>query len=147
MFTCGTLIVARIGYELDLVLNSFTKGKGIWRLNCSLLKDPDYLNCVKNCITEVKKQYAIPIYRLDNIDKIENKEIKFTISDKMFLEMLLLNIRGNTIKFSSRVKKLHDEQEKKLYEEIENLENQEKEDNLELKKNSKKLEILNYRAL
>ena len=103
--------------ELDLVLNSFTKGKGIWRFNCSLLKYPDYLNCVKNCITEVKKQYAIPIYRLDNIDKI---------SDKMFLEMLLLNIRGNTIRFSSRVKKLCNEQEKKLCEEIENLENQER---------------------
>ena len=41
--------------ELDLVLNSFTEGKGIWHLNCSLLKGPDYLNYVKNCITEVKK--------------------------------------------------------------------------------------------
>ena len=112
--------------ELDFVLNSFTKGKGIWHFNCSLLKYPDYLNCVKNCITEVKKQYAIPIYRLDNIDKIENKEIQFTVSDKMFLEMLLLNIRGNTIRFSSRVKKLCNEQEKKLCEEIENLENQER---------------------
>ena len=81
---------------------------------------------------------------MDNIDKIENKEIQFTISDKMFLEMLLLNIRGDTIRFSSRVKKLCNEQEKKLCEEIENLENQEKEDNLELI-NSKKEKLQEIR--
>ena len=40
--------------EFDLVLNSFTKGKGIWYLNCSLLKDPDYLNCIKHCVAEAK---------------------------------------------------------------------------------------------
>ena len=52
--------------ELDLFLNSFTKGKGIWRLNCSLLRDPEYLKCVKNCINKVRQQYAIPVYQYDN---------------------------------------------------------------------------------
>ena len=59
--------------------------------------------------------------------------------------MLLLNIRGSTVKFASRVKKLQNDLEKKLREEIENLESQESQDNLELinskKENFKKFEI------
>ena len=55
----------------------------------------------------------------------------------MFLKMLLLNIRGSTVKFASRVKKLQNDQEKKLQEDIENLESKESEGNLELI-NSKK---------
>ena len=118
--------------ELDLLLNSFTKGKGIWRLNCSLLRDPEYLKCVKNCISEVRQQYAIPVYQFDNLDKIEDKDIQFTISDTMFLEMLLLNIRGNSIRFSSRAKRQQNDQEKELQEEIANLESREDEENFGL---------------
>ena len=46
--------------------------------------------------------------------------------------MFLLNIRGNTIRFPSQVKKLLNEQENKLCKEIKNLESQEKEDTLEI---------------
>ena len=43
----------------------------------------------------------------------------------MFLEMLLLKIRCNTIRFSSRLKRTVLEKENELTEEIEELENQE----------------------
>ena len=62
----------------------------------------------------------------------------------MFLEMLLLNIRGNTVKFSSRVKRLQNDTEKKLQKEIENLESKESEGNLELI-NSKKEKLQEIR--
>ena len=108
--------------ELDLFHNSFTKGKGIWTLNCSLLRDPECLKCAKNCINEVRQQYAILVYQFDNLDKIEDKDIQFTISDTMFLEMLLSNIRGYSIRFSSRAKRHQNDQEKDLQEAIANLE-------------------------
>ena len=53
----------------------------------------------------MKQQYAVTVYQPDNISQIEDSEIQFAVSDGMFLEMVLLNIRGNTIKFSSNQKK------------------------------------------
>ena len=50
----------------------------------------------------------------------------------MFLEMLLLNIRGNSIRFSSRAKRQQNDQEKELQEEIANLESREDEENFGL---------------
>ena len=49
-------------------------------------------------------------------------DIHFTIPDPTFLEMFLLNIRGNTIKYSSKLKKQSNEKEDKLIKEIEYLE-------------------------
>ena len=62
----------------------------------------------------------------------------------MFLEMFLLNIRGNTVKFASRVKRLQNDEENKLQKEIENLESKESKGNLELI-NSKKEKLQEIR--
>ena len=75
----------------------------IWRFNCSLLKNLEYLH-VQKWFKEVKVQYAVPFYHPDSIHKVEDTDIHFTIPDPTFLEMLLLNIRGNTIKYSSKLK-------------------------------------------
>ena len=53
---------------------------------------------------------------------MEDTDIHFTIPDPTFLEMLLLNIRGNTIKYSSKLKKQSNEKEDKLIKVIEYLE-------------------------
>ena len=53
---------------------------------------------------------------------IEDNEIKFTIDDGNFLEVLLLRARGETIKFASKQKKLEHEHEKRLKMEISILE-------------------------
>ena len=58
--------------------------------------------------------------------------------------MFLFNIRSSTVKFASRVKKLQNDQEKKLQEDIGNLENQEIESTLELI-NSKKEKLQEIR--
>ena len=36
--------------EINLVFCKFTKGKGVWKFNCSLLKDSNYLELVNNLI-------------------------------------------------------------------------------------------------
>ena len=53
---------------------------------------------------------------------MEDSDIHFTIPDPTFLEMLLLNIRGNTIKYSRKLKKQSNGKEDKLIKEIEYLE-------------------------
>ena len=51
----------------------------------------------------MKEQYALPVYQPDNIENIDELEILLTVSDSAFLGVLLLTIRGNTIKFLSNL--------------------------------------------
>ena len=60
------------------------------------------------------------------------KNLVFTIDDDLFLELLFLRIRGETIKFSSSQKKQDNLKEKNLLQDIEHLE----------VTNSKKLQLL-----
>ena len=118
--------------DIELSINPFIKGKGIWRFNCGLLKNMEYLQSVKKWIKGVKKQYAILIYQLDNLDLIDEQEIQFTVSDSTFLEVLLLTIRGKTIKFSSNLVRANKRQEELLIKEIAELEVQENEQTKDL---------------
>ena len=60
-----------------------------------------------------------------NINNINNLDLKLNINDQLFLEVLLMQIRGKTISFSSYKKKMRDNTEKKLIEEINELEKDE----------------------
>lgn len=65
-------------------------------MEISLLYDSEY-----DKIAEVKKQYSLPVYWIDNINNTENNDIQFIINDQLFLETLLMEIRGKTISYSS----------------------------------------------
>ena len=73
--------------ELKLILDNFEKGKGIWRFNCGLLKDSEYLKMMNQLIGEVKMEYALPVYNLQNLSKLDDTKVQFTVSDNNFLEM------------------------------------------------------------
>ena len=60
----------------------------------------------------MKNIYALPVYNIDNINKVPNSDIQFTINDSCFLEMVLLRIRGETIKFSTKLRRELDKQKK-----------------------------------
>ena len=107
---------------LTLKPNKFVKGSGIWKLNCSLLRDKNYLDRINSVIQDEKLKYALPVYNIHNIDNISDEEIQFTINDQLFLETLLLRIRGETIKYSSYVKKKNNKKEITLENEIDQLE-------------------------
>ena len=94
----------------------------MWKFNCSHLKDKEYANQIKQVITNIKTQYAVPVYNLDEINNIPNKEIMFTVNDQLFFETLLMEIRGKTIAYSCHKKKKDNEKEKQLEEEIRRLE-------------------------
>jgi hypothetical protein len=56
---------------MSIKCNEFKKGRGLWKFNNSLLYDEKYLDCIRNTILEVKKQYAIHVY-MYNFDNIHN---------------------------------------------------------------------------
>ena len=66
-------------------------------------------------------KYAVPVYSIQHI-KENPDSISLILDDEMFLEVLLLRIRGETIKFASQLKKEIDENEKQLLKDIETLE-------------------------
>ena len=108
---------------LSLQFNDFVKGKGLWKFNVSLLKDKNYVNTVKKCINDVKEQYMLPVYDTEFIeDNANNEMLQFTISHQLFLEVLLMEIRGKTISYSAHKKKQNKEKEDLLQTEIEDLE-------------------------
>ena len=75
---------------LHINFMQFIKGKPLWKHNKSLLSDINYLKTMNDKINDVKKQYAEPIYNLENLHEIPNDQIQFTINDQLFLETLLM---------------------------------------------------------
>ena len=108
--------------QLKIKLSQFQLGKGTWKFNCSLLKQRDYLDLINNIISEEKLKYALPVYNPNHLMVIEENEIQFTIDDGNFRDILQLRVRGETIKFASKQKKLEREHEKRLEMEINILE-------------------------
>ena len=129
---------------LSLQFEKFERGRGLWKFNNSLLYDKDFLELINNKIQDIKKQYAVPVYNFDNIENISNMEIGFTINDQLFLETLLMEIRGKTISYSSYIKKQKIQRENLLSEEINRLEQTLNEDTINLL-NTKKNELENIR--
>ena len=82
---------------LELNFTNFEQGRSYWKYNNTLLSDIDYINQINEKTLEVKQQYALPVYNLEDLDKIpneENEEIQFTINDQLFLYVLLMEIQG-----------------------------------------------------
>ncbi len=100
---------------LKLNIQTFPRGKGFWKFNASLLYDKAYVQLVKKAIEEAVERYKIP----DGGSDSDN--VKFSIDDQTFFEMLKLDIRGKTISYCTHLKKLREAQEDKLEHDIESL--------------------------
>ena len=107
------------GVTLELTLNENERGRGYWKFNNSLLKDHTYIQIVKDTISDVKQTYAT-----NNNDNLDNQQSEYGINSQLFLETLLLMIRGNTIKYSSFKKKQQHQQEIQLEQEIKIIEDE-----------------------
>ena len=88
------------GVVLRIKISQIEKGKELWKLNNSLFLDKEYVKLVKETIIKITRQYAVPVYNLENIDQIPKDETHFTINDQLFLETLLMEIRGKSISYS-----------------------------------------------
>ena len=89
---------------IELKEDTMKRGKSFWKFNNSLLYDQIYNETVKEVIYHVRRQYA---KKQDdrNIDTLSNDQLTFTISDQLFFETLLLEIRGKSISYASFKKK------------------------------------------
>ena len=127
---------------LTIKLNEFKRGRGLWKFNSSLLLDKVYVDRIKDCINKTKLEYICPVYNHLNICEIENSGIQFVISDQLFLETLLLNIRGQTISFATYKKSQRKLKQKELEQAILELEQNPLADPTEIIKSKLQLEII-----
>ena len=103
-----------------------------WKFNRSLLKNKEYLIKINEVIATEKLFYAACVYNPQDICLIPDEELQFTIDDDLFLENLLAKIRGQTIRFSSRIKKELSQKTKDIEKQIDVLERDLNEQNLDL---------------
>ena len=108
--------------SLSLCFTEFVKGKPLWKFNNSLLKDIQYIKAINKKIDEVKKQDSLPVYNFENLHNIPENEIQLFINGQLFLDTLLMEIRGQTISYSSFKKKQNDKKEMQLADDILKLE-------------------------
>ena len=108
---------------LELSFTNTTQGKSYWKHNNSMLTELEYLKIMNKKIMEVKKQYAVPVYNTDEIENIPDEEIHFTINDQLFLDVLLMELRGQSISYCSFKKKQRNTEEKELISKITLIEN------------------------
>ena len=98
------------------------KPSSYWKFNNSLLKEVNYVSIVKSCIFDVKKQYSLLVYDQENLGSIPNSELQLQISDQLFFEMLLLEIRGKSISYAAHRNKERKKEEENLIKEIADME-------------------------
>ena len=106
--------------EMDIVLDCFRKHKEVWKFNNSLLSNMKYLDLINKAIQQKVLKYAIPVYDYDFLKNLENYgSITFTVDSDVLLEMIFLQIWGETIKFASFLKKETNLKEEELIRDIE----------------------------
>ena len=58
------------------------------------------------------------MYNIDNLHEVPSSELQFTISDHLFLDVLLMEIRNAVMGYSVKKKRQDNEEEKKTRLEI-----------------------------
>ncbi|KAJ8021448.1 hypothetical protein HOLleu_38654 [Holothuria leucospilota] len=118
-----------LGYRTDhslvhikFVISNQIRGRSYWKFNTSLLRDTVYIDLVREVIRETVSNYIATPINVKKLDSIPSAHIQFRICDSLFLEILLMNIRGKSISYSSWKKKELIKKEQKLVDEIESLE-------------------------
>ncbi|MEM6812743.1 MAG: hypothetical protein AAF549_09790, partial [Pseudomonadota bacterium] len=106
--------------SVEIKPTKLTRKKTFWKFNSRLLQDKEYINIVKETIRDVKIQYMPLVYDVEKLNEIEH--FQPTISDQLFLEVLLMEIRAKTLKYSGLKKRLENKEEQELINEIEQLE-------------------------
>ena len=111
LLTCVVDQTIELGYRSDhslitlsLDFGGVKKGKTFWKFNQSLLRNKEYIKTIKDTITEIKVQYAASPYDPKAIKDIPNNEFTANIDPMLFFEMVMLEIRGKSIRSASKAK-------------------------------------------
>jgi len=107
--------IIKPGYRSDhsmveIVFKFFDQkpGPGMWRFNNSMLRDPQFVHEMKECIKNTVQQYR------NNNDNagIPDEQASFVINDQLLFEIIKLQIRGKAIAYGSAMKKEQNKNEK-----------------------------------
>ena len=85
--------------SLQLKLSNYTKGKGSWKFNNSLLNNNDFIKLIKSEISLIRETYALPIYNPEIVSIIKDTDLEIMIPDTLFIDTLLCQLRGTIISF------------------------------------------------
>lgn len=94
--------------QLDLDFSKFQKGRGFFKFNNSLCQDLEYVQLINKTIKNTCQQYAEDIYNPEYFDNVTPEQLfglTYTLNDQLLFEMILLEIRGETIKYCAKRKK------------------------------------------
>ena len=130
--------------ELCISFHNIQRGRGYWKFNNSLLKNPKYVEMVNTVIDNCIKQYAVIDDVQQDILAAPADDIDFYIDADLFFDTLLLLIRGESIKFSSLLKKDNERKEESLIKDIMNLEKNLDSESMRIL-NEKKCELQEHR--
>ena len=108
--------------EITLNITKQPRGKSQWKFNNKLLENNDYLEMVRNEINLAKATYALPVYNSNYVENNLGTNLELNISDSLFLDTILCQIRGETIKFSKKIAREKRAYENKLVENISSIE-------------------------
>ena len=126
------------------------RGNGLWNFNLALLKETEYIEKIKTVIAKTIYQYAVPVYEEDYV-RNHGASVEFTINDTLFLDILLVNIRSETVHYSRTKEKRRRANEKYLLNKIEDIESRlhiaSELDKEELKKAKDELEDIRDRKI
>lgn len=111
-----SMITLRLKFRQEIKPNNF------WKFNSSLLKDQDFIKEINTEIMSIIEEYAIDDYDRTILSDMSKANIKFKVSDKVFLDFLLMKIRSKTIAYATHKKRKTKEQENKLIKDIQILE-------------------------
>ena len=144
--TCGYRTDHSI-INITLSINNKRKTKTFWKFNSSLLRDIAYVNLIKQTIQDVKEQYAALPYEREYIKEIPTELIHLTISDQLFLDVLIMEIRAKTITYGINNNKKLNERESSLEKEIRRLEGEVNTHNKFIELQEKKDELQEIRKM
>ncbi|RUA04563.1 MAG: hypothetical protein DSY43_06055, partial [Gammaproteobacteria bacterium] len=109
------------GYKTDhsailitLKFSNGDRGKGYWKFNNSFLKDTTFADNVRKTINSVLSQYAATPYKRETIETLPREEIHFQIKDQLLLDVMLMEIRQQSIEYGAKKKKERNKKEKEL---------------------------------
>ena len=124
---------------IDIDFSKFTRGKGFWKMNNSLLYDPEYVDKIKHAMKKVTAQYAIinndenffinasqDIFDLFISEQTPEtlQALPLKINPELFLDTLMMEVRRETILYSAEKKRERLGEEQLLNHDIEVLEHQ-----------------------
>ena len=90
----------------------------MWKFNCDLLSNSDYVDLINKTIQEVKSEYTVAVYSIEFIDNASDLDKEFIIEEDLLLEMIMFKIREKSIKFASKLRKSKNLLEKELIKKI-----------------------------